>query len=74
MTTAEVVEGQAVLDGSVLNKIGIKDDTLLVAITGNVIKLGVNKDKIQEKLIAIANASTTNNTSKLLFLMPLYGA
>ena len=26
--------------------------------------VGVNKDKIQEKLIAIGNASTTNNTSK----------
>ncbi len=64
ITNAPVSEGQAVLGGSVLNKIGVKDDTLLIETTGNVIKLGGNKDNIQEKLIAIANASTTNNTSK----------
>ena len=40
ITNAPVSEGQAVLGGSVLNKIGVKDDTLLIETTGNVIKLG----------------------------------
>ena len=52
ITNAPVSEGQAVLDGVLLNKIGVKDDTLLIEITGKVIKLGVNKDKIQAKLTA----------------------
>ncbi len=42
---------QAVLDGAILNKVGVKDDTLLIDTTEKIINLAVNKAKIQEKFI-----------------------
>ena len=46
---ALVPDGHAIKDGLFLNKIGTKDSTLTVETTGNIIKLAVNKDNIQEK-------------------------
>ena len=52
INNAPVSEGQSIKVGSLLNKIGTKDSTLAVETTDNVIKLGVDKEKIQEKLSA----------------------
>ncbi len=46
---AEVVEGQAVLGGVFLNKIGTKDNTLVIETRHKVIELRVDKDVTQEK-------------------------
>ena len=61
ITNATVSEGQALLgsNNTTLNKIGVKDDTLLIETTQNVIKLGVDKTKIQERLTPIADATTS---------------
>ncbi len=61
ITNATVSERQALLgsDNATLNKICAKDDTLLVETTVNIIKLGVDKTKIQEKLTPIADATTS---------------
>ena len=39
---AEVSDGQAIMNGLFLNKIGTKDSTLTVETTDNIIKLGVD--------------------------------
>ncbi len=57
ITNAPVEDGQAVLDGASLNKIGIKDDTLAVETSTKVTKLGVNKEKTQVKLTPIGDAT-----------------
>ena len=59
ITNAPVVEGHAIKVGSVLNKIGTKDSTLSIETTGNIIKLAVDKNNIQEKLTAIADATAS---------------
>ena len=66
ITNTTVSEGQALLDSenSTLNKIGIKDDTLLIETSNKVIKLRVDKGKTQEKLIAITDATNATTTSK----------
>ena len=51
ITNAEVVEGQAVLYGVSLNKIGTKSKTVVIETSNKVSKLRVDKDKFQEKLI-----------------------
>ncbi len=66
ITNAPVSEGQAIKVGSLLNRIGTKDSTLIVETTGNIIKLGVDTDKIQEKLTAIADATNATTTSQAL--------
>ena len=43
LSNANVVGGQPIKVGSVLNKIGTKDNTLTVETTGSIIKLGVDK-------------------------------
>ena len=58
----EVAGGQAIKVGSRLNKIGTKDSTLSIETTGNIIKLGVNTSKIQEKLTATPDATNTTTT------------
>ena len=58
----EVAGGQAIKVGSRLNKIGTKDSTLSIETTGNIIKLSVDKNNIQEKLTAIADATDTTTT------------
>ena len=52
ITHAPVSDGQAIKIGSLSNKVGTKDSTLTVETTDNIIKLGVDKEKIQEKLSA----------------------
>ena len=47
---ATVMEGQAVLNGTRLNKIGTKDNTLTAETVNQIIQLGVDKSVIQEKL------------------------
>ena len=61
ITNATVSEGQALLgsDNATLHKIGVKDYTLLIETARKVIKLGVDKTKIQEKLTPIADATTS---------------
>ena len=61
---ALVEDGHAIKDGSFLNKIGTKDDKLTIETTGSIIKLGVDTNKIQEKLTGIAGATNTTTTSK----------
>ena len=58
INNAQVSGGQAIKDGSFLNKIGTKDDKLTIETTGSIIKLAVNTEKIQEKLTSIADNST----------------
>ena len=43
LSNANVVGGQPIKVGSVLNKIGTKDNKLIVETTGSIIKLGVDK-------------------------------
>ena len=57
--TPPVLEGHALKVGSVLNKIGTKDSTLTVETSGSIVKLAVDKTKIQEKLIPITDATTS---------------
>ena len=59
ITNAPVLEGQALKVGSVLNKIGTRDSTLTVETSGSIVKLAVDKTKIQEKLIPITDATTS---------------
>ena len=59
INNAPVSDGQAIKVGSLLNKIGTKDSTLTVETTGNIIKLAVDANNIQEKLTAIADATNT---------------
>ena len=59
---AEVSGGHAIKDGLFLNKIGTKDSTLSIETTGNIIKLSVDKNNIQEKLTAIADGTDTTTT------------
>ena len=54
---AETVDGQAVLDGVSLNKIGVNSDTLVIETNNKVIKLRVNTEKIQAKLTADVDES-----------------
>ena len=62
INNAEVSDGQAIKDGSFLNKIGTKDSTLSIETTGNIIKLAVDKNNIQEKLTATPDATNTTTT------------
>ena len=65
ISNADVV-GQALLDSdnATLNKIDVKDDTLVIETSNKVIKLRVDKGKIQEKLTAITDATNATTTSK----------
>ena len=63
ISNADVV-GQACLDSdnATLNKIDVKDDTLAIETSNKVIKLRVDKGKIQEKLTAITDATNATTT------------
>ena len=67
LENANVVGGQPIKVGSVLNKIGTKDNTLTVETTGSIIKLGVDKNVMQEKLEQVA-ALTGDVTSQALLV------
>ena len=62
INNADVSGGHAIKVGSLLNKIGTKDDKLDIETTGNIIKLSVDKNNIQEKLTAIPDATNTTTT------------
>ncbi len=57
--------GQAVLDGVSLNKIGIKDITLAIETSNQVIKLGYDKALIQKRLIPRPTQASDNSGSIL---------
>ena len=52
LSNANVVGGQPIKVGSILNKIGTKDTTLTVETEGSIIKFAVDKEIRQEKLTA----------------------
>ena len=55
LENANVVGEQLIEVGSVLNKIGTKDNTLTVETAGSIIKLGIDKTITQEKLTTITD-------------------
>ena len=57
ITNAPVLGGQAILDGLFLNKIDTKNSTLTIETSNKIIKLGVDKTVIQEKLVAVNDAT-----------------
>ena len=59
LSNANVVGGQPIKVGSILNKIGTKDDTLTSGTEGNIIKFAVDKEITQEKLTATAEAANS---------------
>ncbi len=52
--------------GSILNKIGTKDNTLTVETEGNIIEFAVNKNVMQEKLDQIAALPADTISQSLL--------
>ena len=59
LSNANVVGGQPIKVGSILNKIGTKDTTLTVETEGSIINLAVDKTVMQEKLTATADAANS---------------
>ena len=48
---------QALLSGTTVRRVGPKDNTVLVSTVGDVVKIGVDKTKIQEKIIVAGDNS-----------------
>ena len=59
-------EGEVLKVGSNLRRIGTKDNTLSVETDGNVIKFGVSKDQIQEKLVQVGAPQNDTTPQALL--------
>ena len=55
LSNANVVEGQPIKIGSILNNIGAKDNTLTGETSDGIVKLGVDKAIMQEKLTTITD-------------------
>jgi len=67
LSNANVVGGQPIKVGSILNKIGAKDTTLTAETEGSIIKFGVDKAVMQEKLDQI-DALPGDTTSQSLLV------
>ena len=48
---------QALLSGTTVRRVGPKDNTVLVSTVGDVVKIGVDKTMIQEKIIVAGDNS-----------------
>ena len=66
LSNANVVGGQPIKVGSILNKIGTKDNALTVETTGSIIKLGIDKTVTQEKLDQTAALPGDTTSQSLL--------